>query len=175
VEAPQLLEVRPIPREEKKDVLSVHVGLHGGNVVQNPTPAHWEARPEGGSGESYLHDLDDKLEYIDDTSFACRIPHRSEIDMDQLLPKKSSALCDRCRPLDWNAPTFEINDSLAGFRIKKEDDRCELCAMLLRIAEKTPTTDWVEFDRVDSGLRINKSPTLPVLTIRKTSGELYSL
>jgi hypothetical protein len=72
--------------------------------------------------------------------------------------------------MELSAPEFQISCSLAELRRRKDDERCEFCAMLLRMAEKSPNKDWVEFERVDSGLRMNKSPDLPVLIIRRISG-----
>jgi serine/threonine protein kinase len=173
IEAPQIAQTRP--KEQKSDqFLSADVRLSSRNVIQNPTPAPWPARPESGYGEridSYLHDFDDKWDYVEDNSFACRVANRLKIDVKQLLEQKTSILCDSCVSLNWKADTLEIKDSLAELRRRKVEERCELCAMMLRIAEKTPNMDWVEFDKSGSGLRINRSAGLPVLTIRQISGE----
>lgn len=170
---PEITQVPVIIEQEKSQYLHPDVNLNGGNVAQNRASAPWPARPVGGYGEridSYIHDFDDKWQYVDDTSFASQLIRRPEIDMKRLLPKNtSSILCKSCRS-DLSALDFKINCPLAELRRRKEEEGCEFCAMLLRTAEKFPNRGWVEFDRVESGLRMNKSAGLPVLTIRRTSG-----
>ena len=89
------------------------------------------------------------------------------------MPKKSSVLCHRCEQLDWNDLSLEIKEQLPELHRGKEEEKCEFCAMLLRVAEKTPDRDWVEFDRVVSGLRMDKSPSLPALTVHRIPSEFH--
>lgn len=160
-------------QEKKPTFLSPDMNLNGAHIVQHHTPAPWSARPNGTGQtyDSYIHDFDEKWSYVEDNSFAGKVLRRPETDINQSKPGKNSVLCDRCSQLDWYDATFKLQDSLESLRRKKIEEKCELCTMLLRVAERVPNSNWVEFDRVSSGLRLNKSNNLPVLTVRQTSGK----
>jgi serine/threonine protein kinase len=178
IRAPPFAQVSPEEQSKNQfeQFLTDNRNLTAANIAQNRTPAPWLARPHGGSGDrhdSYLHDFDDKWEYLDDSEFALRVLSRPNIKVGQLMPKKSSVLCRRCEQLDWNGPSLEFKEQLPELQRRKKEEKCEFCTMLLRIAEKKPDRDWIEVDRVVSGLRMDTSPGLPSLTVHRLPSKFH--
>jgi serine/threonine protein kinase len=167
IAAPEIAQVPGVIEQEKNQYLSPDVNLSAANVAQNKASTPWQARYVN---DSYLHDFDDKWQYVDDTSFTSKIIHRLDIGINRLLPEHVSSLCGRCETLDFSRADIKIKWSLAELRTRARNLHCEFCALLLRTADKSPNKDSVEFDKFSSGLRMNRTPGLPALTIRRTAG-----
>jgi hypothetical protein len=170
---PEIAQMWHSEDKEKNQYLTPHANnrLNGGNIAQYPTPAPWPARPVGSPGlvnDSYIHEFDDQWFYVDDTAFATRVLNLPKINTNELLPKQeSSVLCNLCRSIDLNDSDSKIKCSLPELRRRTVKESCEFCLLLLRTAGGLSERDWVEFDIVTSGLKMNKKAGLPVLTIRQ--------
>lgn len=169
---PEIVQVQGVIDQEKNQFLSPDVNLNAANIAQNRTSTPWQSRY---INDSYLHDFDDKWQHVDDALFTSKL--LLDRHMKRLLPNAvSSTLCERCKSLDLGNPAISIEWRLAELRTRVTKVRCDFCALLLRAAERSPhKKDIVSFDKISSGLRINKSPGLPALTIRRIPGRFSFL
>jgi hypothetical protein len=92
------------------------------------------------------------------------------IDTSNVSPPRSpTRLCQRCKTLDFWAPTIYIDDNVS--ELKKSSHSCDFCRMRYQCYKRLGSSELltVQFDRVGSILRMNRSGP-PVLSICGTKG-----
>lgn len=110
----------------------------------------------------------DRWDYIRDESFAKQALEQQDLSTYTHNSDNTDAfLCRTCQALDFYSPEFRITSRLSELQAKTS--RCSLCNLLFKvaIARYGPEDADVEFERHQSGLRLNRSGP-PVLSICRT-------
>lgn len=121
--------------------------------------------------DTYSHAFTDRWDYIHDESFAKQVLEQQDLSTyTHFTDNVTTTLFQSCQALDFYSSTFKITARLTELRDKAV--KCNLCSLLATVAipRHVPENVDIEFERHQSGLRLNHSGP-PALSICRTGEE----